>query len=320
MTRASGLDIRALKIFEAVASSGSLSSGAKLLGVTQSAISQALSQIEKVLETPVFDRSQRPFKLTPAGIALSRRARLILEDMERLVVHVRDADLASRPAMRVGLIDSFAATAGPALIKRITASASQVLVWSGLAYSHTHALLNRQLDLIVTPDTLEDVDHLVRRALFTEPFVVVVPKSRQKEFQEADLKFISSQLPFIRFSARSHFGATIERHIRRMCVTPRPYLEIDTSDVVLSMVAADLGWAITTPMCLLQGRSNLAKVAILPLLSAPLSRTLYQVSRENEYEEMAEACFQASRSVLETEIFPEVRARIPWLRSSIALN
>ncbi|MFA4912432.1 MAG: LysR family transcriptional regulator [Alcaligenaceae bacterium] len=320
MKRGGGLDVRALRIFEAVASSGSLSAGAKQLGVTQSAISQALVQIETVLETPVFDRSHRPFKLTPAGIALSRRARLIVEDIDRLVIHVRDADLASRPAMRVGLIDSFAATAGPAIIKKITASASQLLVWSGLAYSHTHALLNRQLDLIVTPDTLEDVDHLIRRPLFTEPFVVVVPRTRQKELQHADLNVIASRLPFIRFSARSHFGATIERHIRRLGLSPRPYLEIDTSDVVLSMVAAELGWAITTPLCLLQGRANLAQVAVFPLVSAPLSRTLYQLSRQNEYEDMAETCFQVSRSVLETEIFPEIRTHMPWLRNSIALN
>jgi len=180
--------------------------------------------------------------------------------------------------------------------------------------------LNRQLDLIVTPDTLEDVDHLIRRPLFTEPFVVVVPRTRQKELQHADLNVIASRLPFIRFSARSHFGATIERHIRRLGLSPRPYLEIDTSDVVLSMVAAELGWAITTPLCLLQGRANLAQVAVFPLVSAPLSRTLYQLSRQNEYEDMAETCFQVSRSVLETEIFPEIRTHMPWLRNSIALN
>ena len=88
MKISAGLDIRALRIFEAVASSGSLSLGARQLGVTQSAVSQTITQIEGILQTPVFDRSQRPFKLTPAGIALSRRARQIVEDMDRLVVQL----------------------------------------------------------------------------------------------------------------------------------------------------------------------------------------------------------------------------------------
>lgn len=320
MKRTSGLDVRALRMFEAVASSGSLSAGARQLGVTQSAVSQALTQVEEILQTQVFDRSHRPFKLTPAGIALSRRARVIVEDVDRLVVHVRDADLASRPAIRVGMIDSFAATAGPAIVKRITASASQLLLWSGLANSHAQALLNRQLDLIVTSDMLEDVDNIVRRPIFTEPFIIVVPRGREKELQNADLTTLIQRSPLIRFSARSHFGAIVERHLRRSGHSPHAYLEIDTSDVVMAMVAADLGWTITTPLCLLQGRTYMPQLAVLPLPGPQLTRTIYQLSRQGEYAEMAENCFQASRSVLESEIFPDVRAHIPWLRTGISLS
>jgi len=316
----SALDVRMLRIFEAVADSGSLRLGAEKLGITQSAVSQALSQLEAILQTPVFDRTQRPFKLTPAGIALGRRARLIVEDMDRLVVHVRDMDLASKPAIRVGMIDSFAATAGPMIVKRVTGSTSQLLLWSGLANSHAQALLNRQLDLIVTSDRLEDVDHIVRRAIFSETFVIVIPKTRQAMLQHADLTTFVQSLPFIRFSARSHFGTTVERYLRRCGHTPRPHLEIDTSDVVMAMVAADLGWTITTPLCLLQCRPYLSQVVVLPLPGSPLTRTIYQLSREEEYEDMAQACFQASRHVLEFEIFPQIRTIIPWLKHGIGLR
>ncbi|NLC35085.1 MAG: ABC transporter permease subunit [Alcaligenaceae bacterium] len=117
-----------LRIFEAVADTGNVSRAADKLGITQSAVSQALAQVERILGTQVFDRAHRPFTLTPAGIALSRRARPIVDDIDRLVSDVREADLASRPAIRVGMIDSFAATAGPAIAKKVTASASQLLL------------------------------------------------------------------------------------------------------------------------------------------------------------------------------------------------
>lgn len=311
--------MRVLRIFEAVAATGNVSRAAERLGVTQSAVSQALNQIEQILGTSVFDRSHRPFKLTPAGIALNRRARHLLDEMDRLISDVREADLASRPAIRVGMIDSFAATAGPAIVKRVTASASQLLLWSGLANSHAQALLNRQLDLIMTSDTLEDVDRIIRRRIFTEPFLMVVPAARSKEFAGANLLQAVQLAPLIRFSARSHFGAVIERHLRRSGHAPLPSLEIDTADVVMAMVAAGLGWSITTPLCVLQGRSYLQQLAILPLPGVPLSRTIYQLSREGEYEEMAESVFQASREVLESEIFPLARSHIPWLRGSMAL-
>ena len=319
MKQGGTLDVRMLRMFEAVAESGNVTRAAAQLGVTQSAVSQAVTQIEQILGTPVFDRTQRPFKLTPAGIALSRRARHIVEDIERLLSEVREADLASRPAIRVGMIDSFAATAGPAIAKRVTAAASQLLMWSGLANSHAQALLNRQLDLIITSDTLDDVDRIVRRAIFTEPFILVVPAARKSEFEGASLLQATQLAPFIRFSARSHFGAVIERHLRRSGHVPLPSLEIDTADVVMAMVGAGLGCAITTPLCVLQGRAYLSQIAMLPLPGVPLSRTIYQLSREGEYEEMAGHVFQASRNVLENEIFPTLRQTIPWLRGSMAL-
>lgn len=314
------LDVRILRMFEVVASSGSLSEGARQLGVTQSAVSQAIAQIETILETQVLDRTRRPLKLTPAGIALSRRARQIIDDVDRLVVHVRDADLASRPAIRVGMIDSLAATAGPEIVRRITASASQLLFWSGLANSHSSALLNRQLDLIISPDTLDDADKLVRRSLFSEPFMVVVPTARLEEFKTADLSTLAKRSPFIRFSGRSHFGAVIERYLRRCGHSPRPYLEIDTSDVVMAMVGENLGWAITTPLCYFQARAYSTQVSAIPLPGPGLVRTIYQLSREGEFEEMVESCFQASRSVLQDHIFPQIRQLVPWVKTSIALS
>ena len=139
-----------------------------------------------------------------------------------------------------------------------------MLVWSGLAYGHAQALLNRQVDIIVTTDALEDVDGLARRAILNEPFVLVAPTARADEFARMD-SAAGAAAPFIRFSRRSHFGAMIERHMRRANVTAPPFLEIDTSDVVMAMIAANLGWALTTPLCLLQGRSWLDQVAVLPL-------------------------------------------------------
>ena len=63
----------------------------------------------------------------------------------------------------------------------------------------------------------------------------------------------------------------------------------------------------------MQGRSWLDQVAVLPLPGPGLARTLHQVSRQGEFEEMADAFWQYSRTALETEIFPQINARLPWL-------
>ena len=71
------------------------------------------------------------------------------------------------------------------------------------------------MDIIVTTDALEDVDGLARRAILNEPFVLVAPTARADEFARMDLRQLAQTAPFIRFSRRSHFGAMIERHMRR---------------------------------------------------------------------------------------------------------
>lgn len=314
------LDIRVLKVFEIVASCGSLSIAAAELRISQSAVSQAVTQIEQILGTLVLDRSRRPLRLTPAGVTLSRHARQIVHDMDRLIAQVKEADLAGRPEIRVGMIDSFAATVGPAIVKKMTLSASQVLLWSGLANSQAQSLLNRQLDLIVTSDPMEDMDGLVRRAVFTETFMVVIPRIRLDEFEDADIKTLCLGMPLIRFSGRSHFGSMIERYLRRCSVTAPRYLEIDTADVVMAMVAADLGWTITTPMCFLQAKGYARDLVALPLKGPAFTRGIYQISREGEYEELAENFYQTSRRALELTVLPEMKMHVPWLGTKAHLN
>ena len=85
------------------------------------------------------------------------------------------------------------------------------------------------------------MDGLARRAILNEPFVLVAPTARADEFARMDLRQLAQTAPFIR-SAAAHFGAMIERHMRRANVTAPPFLEIDTSDVVMAMIAANLGW------------------------------------------------------------------------------
>jgi molybdate transport repressor ModE-like protein len=317
---AARLDVRALRVFEAVAATGSVSAAASNLGVTQSAVSQAISQIEEMLGSKVFDRSRRPIALTPAGIALRRHAQNIVDEMDRLLAVVREADLTSKPEIRVGMIDSYAATVGPSLLKSISGNGNQVLLWAGLAHSQAQALLKRQLDLIITSDPMEDVDKLVRRKLFTENFVAVLPGSMRSHCRDADVSSLLRHLPMIRFGGRSHYGILTERYLRRRGITAARKLEIDADDVVMAMVAADVGWAIASPLVLLQCRGHLPNLHVVPISGPAFTRTIYQISRAGEYEDLTDSFYHTSRHILESAIFPELRSLLPWMDVRLELD
>ncbi len=85
------MDIAALKAFVTVAETGSFSTAASRLFLTQPAISKRVAALERELKTPLFDRIGHRILLTEAGNALLLKARHILDEIEesrRMVVNL----------------------------------------------------------------------------------------------------------------------------------------------------------------------------------------------------------------------------------------
>src|SRR6476619_4497094 len=95
------LEIKHLVALQAVAAERSFGRAASRLGFTQSAISQQIAALERIVGEPVFDRpgGPRPVELTPAGRVLCDHASAILERLARA-----DDDLARLRAGEAGRI------------------------------------------------------------------------------------------------------------------------------------------------------------------------------------------------------------------------
>jgi DNA-binding transcriptional LysR family regulator len=63
------MQLESLKIFCDVARHRSFSQAAQQSGITQSAVSQIVSQLEKRVQVQLIDRSTRPLQLTSPGVA-----------------------------------------------------------------------------------------------------------------------------------------------------------------------------------------------------------------------------------------------------------
>lgn len=73
-----------LSFLVAIAGSGSLSAGARELGISKAAVSKRLAQIEDRNGVVLFNRTTRRMSLTPEGDEVIERARRILGDIEEL--------------------------------------------------------------------------------------------------------------------------------------------------------------------------------------------------------------------------------------------
>ncbi len=314
-------DLHALEIAATVIEEGSMSAAASQLGMTQSAVSQAMKRAEAQVDVTLVHRDRRPLVPTEAGRVLVAHIREIALRAERAIEEVRATALRpERQDLRLGMVDTFASAVGPVLIRDLMegAIALRVTAFSGLTQAHTDALMRHEIDAAITSDPMEELDELMRFPLFREPFVLVAPAAWGDTLRSRPLRDVLFEHRLIRYSARSHMGNQVERHLRRLRIEHPQVLSFDTSDSLLAMVAGGVGVAITTPLCLMQGALHLPALAVLPLPSPGFSRELTLVTRRGEFDTLGPRIADAAREMLENHTLPQIVGQIPWLETIAA--
>ena len=134
------IDMQALRIFLATAQDCNMSKAAERLGITQSAVSQSVRLLEDSLGAVLLNRTARPLTLTAAGVALVHRGAALLDQAMNLRGAVIEASKGIKPSLRVGLVDSFAATCGTPLVQQLLRGTAQLSVRTGLTPNLAEAL------------------------------------------------------------------------------------------------------------------------------------------------------------------------------------
>ena len=165
------LDLRTLEIFLAVCDSGSMSTAARVLGLTQSAVSQAIAELERKTGAELFDRKVRPLAATIAGGVLRQRAGVLVAEAREIPALLRETKQGKVPSIRVGVVDSLSRSLSLPLAEYLTAHANDVSILSGLTATHAGDLLTRRIDIFLGVDDLQDVN----RQLTTDAISPSVP-------------------------------------------------------------------------------------------------------------------------------------------------
>lgn len=308
-----GMDIRALNVFVETARAGNMAEAARRLGMTQPAVSQYISKTEEAVGVPLLDRRLRPTRLTPAGEVLRDRAEALLASADAALAAVRGVGDLPLPELRIAVPNSVAATLTPWLYEIVRAEMrpGNFQLRAGQSMDHVRALLEREVDLIISSDAVETLSGIDRHDLFRERAVLMLPPDYAGD--TGALSTVATNLPLIRFSAHNAVGQMVERHLRRLRVNVPRTAEFDTAQGVASMVAAGHGFAIATPMCVLEGAAVGHDVAVAALPGPAVSRTLYLLARGRELPHQASVFAGLCRRVLATHVAPAVAKRMPWL-------
>src|SRR5689334_859155 len=175
-----GLELRHLVALKAIAEHGTFGRAAQSLGYTQSAISQQIATLERIVGQKLIDRpgGPRQVSLTEAGDLLLRHADAIAARL-----HAAQADLAALDAgdvgpLRIGTYQSVGAKVLPALLREFTQD------WPDVDVTLRESADDQELALLIESGEL-DLSFVVlplgpgpyeTAELFRDPYVLVVPK------------------------------------------------------------------------------------------------------------------------------------------------
>lgn len=300
---------RAIEVFAAIVEARQVTLAAQMLGMTQSAASQYLKNLEISLGVQLINRRTRPVELTRAGISLHRRAVAILNEVDGLRADARYAMSGALPTLRIAMLASIGTTLAPMLTDfvRREFKVDELTLFAGLANDHLTRLRTRRADIAVTSENVFEAEELIRHPVLWESFLLVTPKGYPGPVN--DVSKLARELPFVRFARETPVGLRIEQHLSRTRIILPRSLEGDRSSVVMSPVAAGSGFSIMTPTLLLDGLAEGMEVDIHELPIPGFSRRIVLVARESELGDMPAQLAEKSAACL----IAAIRTRLPHL-------
>lgn len=172
------MEIRILKYFLAVAQEENITRAAEVLLTSQSNLSRQLAELEEQIGKKLFERGSRKITLTEEGMFLHKRAKEIVELVERTEGDLIAFDEVPSGIVHIGAAETYAMRliADAMLTLRKSQPQIQYDIFSGSTIEVTEQLNKGLLDfgILVAPVNLQKYDYL--RLPMNDIFGVVMRK------------------------------------------------------------------------------------------------------------------------------------------------
>jgi DNA-binding transcriptional LysR family regulator len=271
----SGLEMRHLLALVAVVETGTFSAAAEQLGYTQSAVSQQVAILERIVGAPLFERpgGRRPVRLTAAGEMLMTHARAVIARVNAAATDMRALASGEQGELRVGTLPSVGTKVLPRLLGTFRAE------WPGiqivLRESRESADLIRDVETGNIDVTFIDIGpyetgSLRVRRLLDDPMVLLAPASAPEAARRAVGIDDVAHLPMIG-TRNPGCRQIIDNAFRQAAVSPTYVFRSDDNPTIQGLVGSGLAYAV---LPLLTVDENDPNVAVIPIRPEPPPRRL----------------------------------------------
>jgi DNA-binding transcriptional LysR family regulator len=271
-----------LRLFKEIAVTRSMSKGAAHCGVSQSAASQHVQEVERRLGVSLFDRGKRPLELTPAGHRYHEFCRDVLRREEELGLALESLKGAAQGAVRVASIYSIGLSELSRLQEEFAARypAAQLHVEYMRPDKIYEAVLNDEADLglVSYPEPGREIAVIPWRK---EEMQVAAPPSHhlaaRAEVYPADLK----GLDFIGFDEDLKIRHELDRFLRAQGIEMNLVMHFDNIQMIKEAVALGSGISIL-PARTMQAEIAQGRLAAVRLHAPGLVRPVGIVHRKRK--------------------------------------
>lgn len=269
------VDLSHLRTFLVVAELGSFHAAAKKLHLSQPALSRRIANLEDALGARLFDRTTRRISLTLIGRELTRRTRVLINQVESTLLGIRDLTEGWKTELFIACVPSAVCYFLPAVLAQFYDKFPNVRVHildEGANDGLSRVIRGEAefgLNFIGTDESEIDFEPILR-----EPFVLVC---RRDNLLARRRKVAWSELSAHRLITVSRSSGSGIRMLLDIALANVPeklnwFYEVRHISLLPALVAAGLGVAAIPRLAMPKGKNSL--LATIPLVEPTVTRTL----------------------------------------------
>jgi molybdate transport repressor ModE-like protein len=270
------LEVRHIRAFATIVDVGSFSGAARELGYTQSAISQQIGALERIVGGSVLRRppgGRRPLELTDTGRVVLAHARPLLERVQAARADVSALAGDDRGAISVRTFQSFGARVLPAILRSFRARCPGVEVRIDEALDVDGllgAVASGEVDISFASLPLPE-GPFAARELWDDPYVLVTRAGgRERTLDDLD----GRRLLGIRGCPQYRYA---ELELLARGVEPESISRFDNNAIIQALVVAGEGLALVPELVI---DASDPRIAVHPLPELPARRLIAVWHRE----------------------------------------
>ena len=276
------MNLDTLKLYCEVARLRSFSRGATASGVSQSAASQAIQQLEAELGAVLLDRSRRPLQPTEEGRGFFEACRTLLQGFEQARAELAASRQRVEGTVRVAAIYSVGLHDMSRHMHPFMSAHPQARVLLECLHPHkvVEAVLNDEADvgILSYPTATRALEVLPLRS---EPMVVVTHPShrlaRKRRVTPADLNGEA----FVAFDHDLAIRKTIDRALKQHSVRVNVVMEFDNVETIKQAIGIAAGISILPRPTVLK-EVEIRTLAAVPLAIPGLVRPIAIIHRRGK--------------------------------------